>query len=217
MKTLLLSASLLLCTYASAFAQTAGPTNDDTATGATEVTVQNYVAAAITINADTLIGKPVRIGRDTALKDATCKTGARADVSGDWDEVGEVSDVLVAKDGQVHSVIIDAGGYLGLGERRVQLPVKSLQFVRDGGTQADYFVVYLGSRLMLENTPVFDEGTAQTKGSLPLGQGVTPDRAAAGSAHSTTGGGVGPDDAPNGAGTESVATNKPVCRWHGLA
>src|SRR5438093_7750888 len=42
-------------------------------------------------------------------------------------KIGEVSDVLVNKDGQVTAVILSVGGFLGLGAKYVSVPFKALQ------------------------------------------------------------------------------------------
>jgi sporulation protein YlmC with PRC-barrel domain len=57
------------------------------------------------------------------------------------EDIGEVSDVLIGQNGQVRGVIVGVGGFLGLGETNVALPMQAFQFsnrdaVRTAGTQS---------------------------------------------------------------------------------
>lgn len=56
------------------------------------------------------------------------------DVHGSDDEdVGEVGDVLIGGDGQVEAVIIDVGGFLGIGEKPVAVSLENLMISRADG------------------------------------------------------------------------------------
>lgn len=48
---------------------------------------------------------------------------------GDWNQIAEVSDVVLSGDGQVMGYIADIGGFLGLGERTVMLSPDVLNLV----------------------------------------------------------------------------------------
>ena len=41
--------------------------------------------------------------------------------------MGEVEDVVMGANGQVESVLVDVGGFLGLGARRVAIPISQIQ------------------------------------------------------------------------------------------
>jgi sporulation protein YlmC with PRC-barrel domain len=45
------------------------------------------------------------------------------------ENVGEVNEVLVDKDGMIQAVVIGVGGFLGIGEKDVALPFKSINWV----------------------------------------------------------------------------------------
>jgi sporulation protein YlmC with PRC-barrel domain len=47
--------------------------------------------------------------------------------------VGEVSDVLLSKNGQVKAVILSVGGFLGLGGKYVSVPFNALQVSEKNG------------------------------------------------------------------------------------
>lgn len=44
------------------------------------------------------------------------------------EDIGEVGDVLIDRSGQARAVVIDVGGFLGIGETHVAIPMQSLQF-----------------------------------------------------------------------------------------
>lgn len=43
------------------------------------------------------------------------------------EEIGEVGDVLIDRNGQVRAVILDIGGFLGIGETHVAIPIQQVQ------------------------------------------------------------------------------------------
>jgi len=47
------------------------------------------------------------------------------------ESVGEINDVVLAKDGKVAAVIIGVGGFLGMGERDVAISYGGLKFAKD--------------------------------------------------------------------------------------
>lgn len=100
-------------------------------------------------------------------------TDENAGVGTDWDNIGEVSDVILTRDGQVAAVLVDVGGFLGIGERTVAIDMSAIRLVSDAGTSEDlndYFIVLQASRANLEAAPeytsraeaVVGEGTAET-------------------------------------------------------
>ena len=44
----------------------------------------------------------------------------------DWDDIGEISDLVLSQDGQVKAVLTDIGGFLGLGERDMAGPTHQI-------------------------------------------------------------------------------------------
>ena len=52
------------------------------------------------------------------------------------DNVGEISEVILKQDGSVNGVVVDVGGFLGVGERPVLLNWKDLQFTGISGDLA---------------------------------------------------------------------------------
>jgi len=65
------------------------------------------------------------------------------------EELGEVDDLIMSRNGKIKKVILSVGGFLGMGDRLVAVPFKSLQ-IREKGD-----IVYNVTKQQLENHPVF--------------------------------------------------------------
>ena len=74
----------------------------------------------------------------------------------DWDDIGEISDLVLSKDGKVEAVLVDIGGFLGMGEKSVAVAMDQLHIIRDGDSENDYFIVFNANRAALENAPAFE-------------------------------------------------------------
>ena len=74
----------------------------------------------------------------------------------DWNDVGEISDIIVGGGGDIDAVLCDIGGFLGIGERTVAVKMSDLNFVSDGPDSNDYFIVMTGTKEQLDNAPEFD-------------------------------------------------------------
>jgi sporulation protein YlmC with PRC-barrel domain len=49
-------------------------------------------------------------------------------------KIGEISDVMVSKDGQVDAFIISVGGFLGIGKKDVAVPFSAVRAMEKNGT-----------------------------------------------------------------------------------
>lgn len=79
-------------------------------------------------------------------------------VYGQNDEnVGEISDVVLSQDGKVEAVIIDVGGFLGVGEKSVAVSMDNLAFMADG--DGNHYLYTSMTEEQLEAQPAYDEGT----------------------------------------------------------
>jgi sporulation protein YlmC with PRC-barrel domain len=82
-----------------------------------------------------------------------------------WENVGSIDDIVMTGDGEIRGVLIDVGGFLGIGARTVMVDLDHLYFVRDqdGGdgwftdTADDFFIVAAMTEAELESLPEFDE------------------------------------------------------------
>ena len=101
--------------------------------------------------------------------DATEETRA------EWNDVGEINDILISGDGEVKAVLLDIGGFLGLGEKTIAVDMESLRFLRDGDDPDDIFVAMQGTEESLESAPEFQR-TAMAGTAM---EGATDDAASA--------------------------------------
>lgn len=79
-----------------------------------------------------------------------------------WENVGSISDIVLTQDGALQGVLIDVGGFLGLGARTVMVDMDQLWFVteQDDPEQiGDFNVVANLSRAQLESLPEWSDET----------------------------------------------------------
>ena len=76
----------------------------------------------------------------------------------DWDDIGEINDVILTRDGQVKAVVLGIGGFLGIGEKDVAVEMSSLKFVKEKD-ENDFFLVVNASRQKLEQAPAYKAGS----------------------------------------------------------
>ncbi len=82
-----------------------------------------------------------------------------------WENIGNIGDVVMTADGEIHGVLIDVGGFLGIGARTVKVDLDHLYFVLDddganggwfGDTADDFFIVAAMTKAELEGLAEFD-------------------------------------------------------------
>ncbi len=139
-------------------AQTAtdAPAADATTTTAPAATTDaatgfGYVAAAGDMSAETFLGK-----RLYAAEQDVDANAEYTEIDEGWDDIGEIGDLILGADGQVKAVLVDIGGFLGLGERQVAVAKEQLSVIRDGDSEGDYFIVFTSDRATLEAAPAFE-------------------------------------------------------------
>ncbi len=112
--------------------------------------------------------KPV----DAATVSADNLIGTTVYGAGD-ETVGEVSDVLLAKSGDagtIEAVVVDVGGFLGMGGKSVALAFGDLAIMTDDG--GDFYLYSKVDRQQLESAAAYDEGAYQEDpDSMVLRQG----------------------------------------------
>ncbi|MFZ1348172.1 MAG: PRC-barrel domain-containing protein, partial [Tabrizicola sp.] len=107
-------------------------------------------AAGPSISASNVIG--ARIYVSEAAVDADAYNG----VQEGWNDIGEVNDIILGRDGTVDAVLVDIGGFLGMGERQVAVDMAALKVVQDDATDADdWFLVLQTDRGTLEGAPEY--------------------------------------------------------------
>ena len=96
------------------------------------------------------------IGARVYVSEAAIDADAYQGVQEGWDDIGEVNDVLLGRDGTVDAVLVDIGGFLGMGERQVAVDMSALKFVSDDATDADdWFLVLQADRATLDGAPEY--------------------------------------------------------------
>jgi sporulation protein YlmC with PRC-barrel domain len=81
------------------------------------------------------------------------------------ENVGDVNDIIIGKDGKVQAVIIGVGGFLGLGEKDVAVPMDRITFAKDENNNMKYTIT--ASRQELEQAPAFDRTKLIVGGGAP--------------------------------------------------
>ncbi|MGE3306672.1 MAG: PRC-barrel domain-containing protein [Rhizobiaceae bacterium] len=114
----------------------AEPAMDATTTAAID---KNSLAAvpAEQLSAETLIGTTV-YGADDA-------------------NVGEIGDVVLSTDGKIDAVILDVGGFLGIGEKQVAVGMDNLAFLTD--TNNNRYLYTSFTKDQLDAAPAYDKST----------------------------------------------------------
>ena len=70
------------------------------------------------------------------------------------EDIGEVSDLVMGADGQtVEQAVLDVGGFLGIGERKIAVPLDELQFVRNA--DGDVRIYIQATQEQLEAQPEY--------------------------------------------------------------
>ncbi|MDT8855734.1 PRC-barrel domain-containing protein [Paracoccaceae bacterium Fryx2] len=166
MKHILLTTALVAFATVPAFAQTAAPAEGQTAPapaemaatggGMTDGNVYITQSGEATVFGSEFIGKSVYVTESSGW-------GTSIDaVPADWDNIAKVQDILMTADGEIRGVLVDVGGFLGLGARSVALDMKALDIVYDR-TADDFYVVFTSNREALEGAPAYDQA-ADTAG-----------------------------------------------------
>ncbi|WP_163265689.1 PRC-barrel domain-containing protein [Chelativorans alearense] len=73
------------------------------------------------------------------------------------ENVGEIGDVVLTPEGEVDAVIVDVGGFLEIGEKKVAIGMDNLAFMTDEG--GDLYLYTEFTQQELEAQPEYDEAT----------------------------------------------------------
>lgn len=94
-----------------------------------------------------------------------------------WSDIGEVNDVVLSRDGDTEAVLVDIGGFLGIGENQVAVDMDALTFVRNGddaNNMDGYFLVLNTPAAALETAPTYETsglGSSDSLSNEPLSDG----------------------------------------------
>jgi sporulation protein YlmC with PRC-barrel domain len=95
-------------------------------------------------------------------------------VDTEGNNVGQISDLLIGSDGTIENVLVDVGGFLGIGTRTVSLGLDQVQMAQGDGED----LVVNMSREQVENLPQVEErdgvwGTMPETPDMPADTGTT--------------------------------------------
>jgi len=110
-----------------------------------------YQAQASDMDASHLIGQTVYASKTDVAADVAIKGGAQKD----WDNIGEINEIVLSRDGAVKAVVLGVGGFLGMGEKNVAVSLNDIKFVKNGDSPSDYFLVVNSTKEALNTAPAF--------------------------------------------------------------
>ncbi len=170
MKKLLLSTAVLSAIATASLAETATVTTTDAPVAASPF----RMADPLIIPSSEFVG--MRVYASEAALDAD-EVAGRQD---GWEDIGEINEVLLRRDGTVDSVLVDIGGFLGIGERQVAVGMESIRFVADTATPEDlddFFLVMNANRAAFEAAPAYEmkaeDSAAVTEPTAPMAPAET--------------------------------------------
>ncbi|MEJ6395981.1 PRC-barrel domain-containing protein [Gymnodinialimonas sp. 2305UL16-5] len=106
--------------------------------------------AAENLNASEIIGMRVYASEADIANEALPPEGER-----DWNDIGEIHEIVLTRSGEVASVIVDVGGFLGIGEREVAIDMSQLQILSEEDSD-DFFLVLEASLAGVEEAPEYN-------------------------------------------------------------
>jgi len=89
----------------------------------------------------------------------------------DNSSIGEIDDVLIAQNGQIHAVVVGVGGFLGVGQKDVALPFAALTITRKPDSNAIDKIKVSYTKEQLKDAPTF--AFYQATKSQTTGSGAT--------------------------------------------
>lgn len=146
MKHLLASTALVLAMAGGVHAQTE-TTAQTEAVGLNQVEMLQGDALA-----SDLIGMRIYNSETRLEPNATFAAGDQTN----WDDIGEIQDILITENGEVSAVILGVGGFLGIGERDVAVSMNNLTILHDPNDPNERFIVASTTKEELEQLPAFE-------------------------------------------------------------
>ena len=146
-KMLLASTALATLVTTTAFAANeTAPANADTA-----VTTETGTTAAA--DADVNEAKAAAERTDNTLASNLIGSAVYASAAEDAEMIGDVNDIVISPEGEVASVIVGVGGFLGIGEKDVAVKYDTIEWVERNNNR---WLVANMNREQLEAAPAFD-------------------------------------------------------------
>ena len=157
MRTLIASSAMALALTSTAFAASHSMETNTTAKADMSASTLKIEMLATDYHASDLLGK--RLYMAESQNDLMVESLTGAEIA-EWDDVGEIGDLLVTETGELKAVLLDIGGFLGIGEKTVAVEMNSLEFIQDGEDAEDFFVAFKGDRNLLEDAEDMTQASA---------------------------------------------------------
>jgi len=122
-----------------------------------DVTAMNQNQVAATNNPDNPSNMQLVEPRKISVKDL--KSANVYDTTNR--NIGSVSDLILTKNGKIDAVVLDVGGFLGLGTKAVALAFDDLQYRRDD--RNNFYVYSKFSKEQLEKAPAYDKNAYEAQ------------------------------------------------------
>ncbi|WP_349358485.1 PRC-barrel domain-containing protein [Stappia sp.] len=130
---------------------------DNTATR-DQMTAARHMDGGMTVSTATLMGKAL-FTPEGAFDESMLDT-PYTDAPDTWENIADIEDVLITADGEITAVVVDAGGFLGVGETRKRLSMDNIRIVPDEDDEGEYFALFTGDRSLIEDSEDYSAETA---------------------------------------------------------
>lgn len=184
MKTLFATTAMVLAlglpatTYAESVTSKNAPTTATTVTSTSNITNASTTSGMLatrgqnSLLASDLMGHDVHARRLSDATGSNANSGARnadgtpgldtmrsADLDG-MDNVGEITDLILSRDGTVTAIVVSVGGFLGMGEHDVALSMDTVSFARNADDPDDMYIVVNTPAESFRDAPKFDRSSS---------------------------------------------------------
>ena len=85
-----------------------------------------------------------------------------ADAEREWDDIGEVNDLIISKEGELEAVILGIGGFLGIGEHDVAIKMDAIRVLHEQDDPDSRFLVVNATKEQLESIPKYEHRSGMT-------------------------------------------------------
>lgn len=92
----------------------------------------------------------------SAEADVDVSANMVANAQTEWDDIGEINELIISHEGTIVAVIIGVGGFLGMGEKDVAVEMSQISIMREADDADDIFLVVKSSSDALEAAPMFE-------------------------------------------------------------
>ena len=123
---------------------------------------ETEIDASTKLYASDLIGKRVY----TTEAEVSVDSIDQATADTDWNDIGEIDELILSRNGDVQSVIIGVGGFLGIGEKDVALDMSQIKFISDGEDADEFFLVVNASVADVEGAPAYERDLTEEQATM---------------------------------------------------